>query len=141
MAAAIGARIAIAGVVIGIFDAVESPPRGGRLTLLLAREGAVAQGWIIPASKAKRIAGADGLGRRAANHRQSTGGQQSQNDVTHENLSSAVAILCIDSFRSNPNRSGGFPSTHDVARSVTGISIRDPAVRHREKGIRVSVFW
>jgi hypothetical protein len=90
---------------------------------------------------AKRIPGADGLGGRAANHRQSTGGQQSQNDVTHENLSSAVAALLIDSLRSNPSRSSGFPSTHVVARSVTGISIRDPAVRHREKGIRVSVFW
>jgi hypothetical protein len=62
--------------------------------------------------KAKRIAGADGLGRCAANHRQTTGGQQSQNDITHENLSLAAAAWCIDSLKGNPSRANRFPSTH-----------------------------
>src|ERR1700730_10219845 len=137
--AAIAARFA-AGVVIGVLDAVEKPPRSGCLTLLVARKRAIAEAGIFIALNAKRIAGADGLGRRAANHRQSTGGQQSQNDVTHENLSSAAAALLIDSLRSNPSRSGGFPSTHDVAQCVTGISIRGPAVRHREGAFGSAFF-
>src|SRR6202022_2785485 len=89
--AAIAARLA-AGVVIGVLDAVEKPPRSGGLTLLVARKGAVAETRIFIALNAKRIAGANGLGRRGADHRQSAGGQQSQNYVTHESLPSAAAV-------------------------------------------------
>jgi len=112
--ATIAARIATR-VVKGILDAVEKSSRCGGLALLVARKGAVTETRKFIALNAKRVAGADSLCRRAANHRQSTGGQQSKSDVTHENLSSAAAVLLIDSLRSNPSRSRGFPSTHDVA--------------------------
>src|SRR6267378_4278289 len=103
------------GVEIGVGVAIGIPAGGRRLALLVARKGAVTETRKFIALNAKRIAGADSLCRRAANHRQSTGGQQSKSDVTHENLSSAAAVLLIDSLRSNPSRSRGFPSTHDVA--------------------------
>src|SRR5260370_40524734 len=76
IAAAIAARIGIvAGVVVGILHAVEKPPRGGGLTLFVAREGAVGETWIFVALNAKRIAGANGLGRRTTNDSQSARGQ------------------------------------------------------------------
>src|SRR5712675_303380 len=53
--AAIAAPVA-AGVVIGVLDAVEKPPRRGGLTLLVARKGAVGETRIIIALNAKRIA-------------------------------------------------------------------------------------
>src|SRR4030088_1048687 len=79
--AAIGARVA-AGVVIGVLDAVEKPPRGGGLTLLVAGKGAVSETGIVISFDAKRIARANGLGRRGANHRQSADGKQRQKNVT-----------------------------------------------------------
>src|ERR1700682_6131547 len=91
--AAIAARIEIATwVVIGILDAVEKSSRSGGLTLLIARKGAVGETRKIIALNAEGIAGANGLGRRAARHRQSARGQQSQDQVTHESLRSAAAV-------------------------------------------------
>ena len=44
---AIGTRVGIAGVEIGILDAIEKPPRSGGLTLLIAVEGAVAETRVL----------------------------------------------------------------------------------------------
>jgi hypothetical protein len=73
----ISARIGVAaGVVEGILDTLQIPPRRGGLALLATGESAVAQARIIVALNAEGIAGADRPGRRAANPRQSARGQQ-----------------------------------------------------------------
>src|ERR1700688_3355088 len=101
-----------AGIVIGIFDALQKPSRSGRLALRITGEGAVAQTRIFIALDAKGIAGSDGLGRRGAGKGQSARGQQCESEVTHQDLPSAAAasspILCF----ANPSRSGGVASTH-----------------------------
>src|SRR5665213_4135246 len=84
-AVAIGARIA-AGIEKGVGHASEKPARSGGLALRVARVGAVAETRSVPALHAKRIVGADGRGRRDAGDRKPASGQQSQNQVTHENL-------------------------------------------------------
>src|SRR5713101_1059940 len=68
VAAVIGARIGLAGIVIGIFHTIEKPPRSGGLTLLIACEGAVAEARILVALNAKRIAGANSRSWRGADH-------------------------------------------------------------------------
>src|SRR5882672_1212309 len=95
--AAIAAGIGIAGVVKGVLDAVEKPPRRAGLALLITCEGAVAQPRIFVALNAERVAAADGLGRRGADHRHPARRQHAQNDVTHESLLSGAAAL-IDSL-------------------------------------------
>ena len=57
--ALVAVRLA-AGIVIGIGDAIKTPPRSGGLTLLVAGEGAIAQARKFVALNAKGIAGADG---------------------------------------------------------------------------------
>src|SRR5260370_16810073 len=61
--AAIAAGRGTACDVVRILDAPEIPPRCGGLALLVAVEGAVAEGRIFIALNAKRMAGADGLRR------------------------------------------------------------------------------
>src|ERR1700754_4955431 len=67
-----------------IGDAVQTSAGCGGQTLLVAREGAIAQTGRFIALQAKRIAAAHGLGRREARQRQSARGQQGQKDVAHE---------------------------------------------------------
>src|SRR5205807_6681354 len=82
--AAIATRIGTAGDVVRILDAVEKAPRRGGLTLLVARKGAVAETRIVVALNTIRVAGADSLGWRGADHCQPGHGHQSQNYVAHE---------------------------------------------------------
>src|SRR3954466_7303002 len=77
-----GRRFAL-GDIIGIGDAIEKPSRGGRLALLVTREGAVAQPRILVSLKAERISGADRFGRRGAEGGQSACGKHGQNSFPH----------------------------------------------------------
>src|ERR1700694_5984980 len=69
--AGISARIGVAaGVVEGIFDTLQIPPRRGGRALLVTGERAVAQSRIFVALDAEGIAGADRPRRCVANHHQ-----------------------------------------------------------------------
>src|ERR1700676_3048582 len=74
-AAGIGRGVAVADI-IGIGDAPQAAPGSCGLTLLIAREGAVAQARLFVALNAKRIWCADRFGRRGAECCETTGGQQ-----------------------------------------------------------------
>ena len=74
-AAGIGRRVAVAGIK-GIGDAPQAAPGSCGLTLLIAREGAVAQARLLVALNAKRISRADRFGRHGAECCETTGGQQ-----------------------------------------------------------------
>src|SRR5258708_26016341 len=64
-AAGVGLGVAVAGI-IGIGDAPQAAPGSRGLTLLVAREGAVAQARLFVALNAKRISRADRFGRHGA---------------------------------------------------------------------------
>src|SRR4051812_47480123 len=81
-ALAVDARLAAAAIE-RIGDAIRKPPRRGRLALLVAGEGAVAQARRIIALQAKRIAGPDRLRRSHAGDRQPPGSGESQKHVAH----------------------------------------------------------
>src|SRR5664279_4604767 len=89
--AGVARRALVAGVVIGVLDTPQPPSRGGGLTLLVAREGAVAQARLVVALNAEGIAGADGSRRCRDCDREAARAQQCQNQVAHGSLPSAVA--------------------------------------------------
>src|ERR1700756_4365726 len=68
-AAGIGRCVADAGI-IGIGDAPQAAPGSCGLTLLIAREGAVAQAGLLVALNAKRISRANRFGRHGAERRE-----------------------------------------------------------------------
>jgi len=111
VAAAIGARIGLAGVEVGILDTIEKPSRSDGLTLLIAREGAVAQTRIVLALNAKRIA----VPTASAGAAPITASPLTESKArTRLRMKSPFgrSRLLIDSFGGNPSRSRRFPSTH-----------------------------
>src|SRR5664279_4635441 len=110
--AGVARRALVARVVIGVLDAPQPPSRGGGLTLLVAREGAVAQARLVVALNAEGIAGADGSRRCRDGDRQCTGGQQRRNEFAHGSLPSATAGCGSIALSCKPSRQSGFPSIH-----------------------------
>src|SRR6185295_8779126 len=88
-----GRRFALADI-IGIGNALEKTSRGGRLTLLVTCERAVAQPRVLVSLKAERISGADGFGGRGAQCGQSAGGKYGQNRFTHFESPHHSSALC-----------------------------------------------
>src|SRR3954451_25284257 len=82
-ALAVDPRLPAATAIERIGDAIQKPPRRGRLALLVAGEGAVAQARRIIALQAKRIASPDRLRRSHAGDRQPAGSGESQKHVAH----------------------------------------------------------